>query len=90
MRRTTRILRLTPSAQRCSLENGVERPKVDRSVLKKRRSISNKEAACLVAVVSDGREVNLAGAHGPFEPCAVQSNPNGHRCVRSLLKNRSA
>jgi hypothetical protein len=33
MRRTTRILRFTPSAQRCSLENGVERPKVDRSVL---------------------------------------------------------
>ena len=34
MRRMTRILRLTPSAQRCSRENGVERPKVDRSVLK--------------------------------------------------------
>jgi hypothetical protein len=34
MRRLTRILRLTPSAQRCSRENGVERPKVDRSVLK--------------------------------------------------------
>jgi hypothetical protein len=32
---------------------------------RERRRISNKQAACFVAVVSEGREVNLARAHGP-------------------------